>query len=238
MKKAIVIGASSGIGRELAKTLASNGYEVGLMARRVELLKTLQNEIPTKTYFDQLDLLQPMLAIEKVKAMIENMQGLDLIVINSGVGYNNKGLSWEEEKETIEVNVSGFTAIAGMAYNYFLKQGGGHIIGISSVAAIRGSNMAPAYNASKAFMSNYMQGLRQKAFKDHCPIVVTDIQPGYVDTDMIKGSKAFWVASAHEAAQQIYDAIKANKKQAYITKRWRLFGWLMKTLPDCIYFRF
>jgi short-subunit dehydrogenase len=237
MKKAIVLGASSGIGRDLAIVLAEDGYEVGLMARRLEMLKSLQQAIPTTTYIDYFDISHPAEAIEKVEEMTQNMGSVDLIVINAGIGFLNPQLDWSKEQQTLDVNVYGFCSLAGFSFKYFSKQGHGHLVGISSIAALRGGDQAPAYNASKAFMSSYLEGLRKKAFKERASITVTDIQPGYVDTVMAQGDKKFWVAPPRTAAEQIYSAIKAKKNQAYITRRWRLIGWLLKWMPDWLYLR-
>ncbi|OJU81627.1 MAG: oxidoreductase [Chlamydia sp. 32-24] len=237
MKKAIIIGASSGIGKELAITLAKNGYEVGLMARRIELLEVLKNEIPTKTHVGHIDLSKVPEAIEKIKNMIQAMQGVDLVVINSGTGFLNPELDWSKEQQTLDVNVYGFCAIAGEVYKFFAKEGQGHVVGISSIGALRGNPIAPAYNASKAFMSNYLEGLRKKAFQEKFPIVVSDIKPGFVDTEMAKGEGKFWVATPQKAAEQIYSAIHKQKQHAYITHRWRLISWILKLMPNWLYQR-
>lgn len=237
MKKAIVIGASSGIGKELALILSQNDYEVGLMARRVELLKALQHSFPGKTYVDYLDISQATNAIGKLQHMIQEMGEVDLVIINSGIGFLNSELDWEKEKQTIDVNVSGFCALAGATFNYFSKRGQGHLVGISSIGALRGSNIAPAYNASKAFMSNYLEGLRKKAFKDKTQIAITDIKPGFVDTAMAKGEGKFWVEPPIKAARQIHSVIQRRKSHAFITKRWSIIGWTLKFLPNWIYNR-
>jgi short-subunit dehydrogenase len=153
-------------------------------------------------------------------------------VISAGTGFLNPNLSWELEKQTIDVNVSGFTALADAAMQYFMQSGRGHLVGISSLAALRGNRLAPAYNASKAFMSIYLQGLRYKVAGLGLPITITDIQPGFVDTAMAQSPSLFWVASTEKAANQIYTAIHRKRKQATITKRWRLFAWILKLAPD------
>lgn len=237
MKKAIIIGASSGIGKELAIVLAKNDYEVGLMARRIELLEVLKNEIPSKTHVGHIDLSKVSEAIEKFKNMIQTMQGIDLVVINSGIGFLNPELDWSKEQQTLDVNVYGFCALAGEVYKFFAKQRQGHVVGISSIGALRGNPIAPAYNASKAFMSNYLEGLRKKAFQEKLSIVVTDIKPGFVDTDMAKGEGKFWVATPQKAAEQIYSVINKQKQHAYITHRWRLIGWALKLMPSWLYQR-
>ncbi|MEO6673622.1 MAG: SDR family NAD(P)-dependent oxidoreductase, partial [Ginsengibacter sp.] len=134
-----------------------------------------------------------------------------------------------------EVNVNGAAEIISYAFNYFINQGFGHIACISSVASIKGNAYAPAYSASKAWQSNYMEGLYFKAKKLKSNIAVTDIQPGFVDTAMAKGNRKFWVATPQKAAQQIYTAILNKKKVVYVTKRWWWFATLLKCIPDCIY---
>jgi len=127
--------------------------------------------------------------------------------------------------------------MANVATKHFLEQRAGHLVGISSIAALRGSGGAPAYNASKAFVSNYLEGLRQKFFHLKLPIVVTNVKPGFVDTAMAQGEGLFWVAPPEKAARQIYKIIKARRTHAYVTKRWRLIGLLLKLMPNYIYNR-
>jgi short-subunit dehydrogenase len=235
MKKAIVIGASSGIGRELALILSRNGYTVGATGRRTDLLESLQSQLPSSSLVREMDVSNPSEAIDIFKAIISALNGVDLVIVSAGTGFLDPDLSWSKDMQTIDVNVTGFTAIANTAYHQFSQQGFGHLVGISSLAAIRGGGDAPAYNASKAFVSSYLQGLRQKIAKLGTPICVTDIRPGFVDTAMAQGEGLFWVQSPQKAARQIYKAIQKKRKVAYITKRWRLVAWIMKVLPDVIY---
>ena len=235
--KAIVMGASSGMGKELARILSRNHYIVGLAARRRNLLEELQKELPGPSYIKQIDVRRFADAANDFRELIAAMGGVDLVIISSGYGDYNPQLKWEIEKETIDVNVSGFTLIADIAFQYFLEKGSGQLAGISSVAALRGNRSDPAYSASKAYVSNYLEGLRQKAVRAHRPIVITDIKPGFVRTPMSKGGRLFWQATAAEAAAQIFAAIRRRKKIAYITRRWRLIAWLMKIAPDWLYNR-
>lgn len=237
MKKAIIVGASSGIGRALAKIIAADGYTVGLAARRLPLLLELQKEIGGQTFVKQIDVSNPAEAMSRLSELIQEMGGVDLIVISAGTGFINPDLEWDKEDQTIAVNVSGFAALANVAMHHFLQRGTGHLVNISSLAAIRGNGTAPAYNASKAFESNYMGGLRQKIIKLSLPVTLTDIQPGFVDTAMAQGEGLFWIAPLEKAAKQIYQAIKAKKKRVYVTKRWRLIAWFFKFIPDFIYDR-
>jgi len=237
MKKAIVIGATSGIGRELSKIYSSNGYKVGITGRRENLLQELKNEKPESYFIKSFDISQPGTNVKNLDKLVSELGGLDLIIINSGTGNNNDELDFKIEKETIDTNVLGVTEICGWTFNYFRKQGYGQMAVVSSIAGMRGGRFAPAYSASKAFLMNYAEGLRQKAKHLKLPIYVTDIRPGFVDTPMAKSDKKFWVATPQKAALQIYSALKKKKKIAYITKRWLIFAYITRLLPKWIFDR-
>jgi short-subunit dehydrogenase len=236
-KRAIVIGASSGIGRALALRLAREGYDVGLTARRLPLLLELQAEIGPRAFVKPMDVSDAASAMARLDELIAEMGGADLVVVNAGTGHTNPDLAWEPEQETIGVNVTGFAAMVNVAYRHFVGRGAGHLVSISSVAALRGSGFAPAYNASKAFVSTYMDGLRHKLARLGAPVAITDIQPGFVRTAMAQGPNVFWAASPEEAAEQIWQAIRRRRKRAVITRRWRPIAWLMRVVPDAVYHR-
>jgi short-subunit dehydrogenase len=228
VRKAIVIGTSSGIGRALVKVLAANGYELGVAGRRVELMEELRREIGTPTHLKAMDLSRPAEARQLLADLIEEMGDVELIVVNSGVGHTDP--PWEIELQIIQVNVTGFAAVANRAMAYFIERGSGHLVGISSIAALRG--LRAAYSASKSFDATYLEGLRLKADKLGLDIQVTDVKPGFVDTEMTAGREGlFWVATPEEAARQIFTAIRKKKRHVYVTRRWRLMGWLMRVLP-------
>lgn len=237
MKKAIVIGASSGIGKGLALLFADNNYKVGITGRREELLETLRLERPDSFLVKVLDVTNTNDSIEKIEALTAELGGLDLLIISSGTGDINANLDLEIEKRTIDTNVSGFTAIADWAFNYFERQKHGHLVAISSIGGIRGSRQAPAYNATKAYQMNYLEGLRQKAKSLKSPVFVTDIRPGLVDTAMAKGEGLFWLMPVDKTAKQIYKAIARKRKVVYVTKRWTLMALILKILPRFIYDR-
>ena len=237
MKSAIIIGASSGIGRALAVTLSLEGYRVGVVARRTELLAQLQAELTGPCVIKTVDVSRPELAMPLVRELIDELRDVELFIVNAGVGFENAALTWEPERDTIAVNVLGFAAMVNVAVAHLEARGSGHLVGISSIAALRGTGGAPAYAASKAFVSNYLQGVRYRFNKRKLPIAVTDVQPGFVDTAMAKGHRMFWVASPQTAARQIVAAIRGRKTHVYVTRRWRLIAWLMQVLPDAVYSR-
>ncbi len=232
--KAIVVGSSTGIGRALAKKLSEEGFIVGLTGRSMERLLELQKELPGQSHVRQLDLRDLRQALHELSNLIMAMQGLDLLVINAGVLFYNQDFIWASEEETIKVNVTGFAGIANLAVQYFLQQSAGCLVGISSIASLRGSGRSPAYNASKSFMSNYMEGLRQKLAAT--PIRVIDIRPGFIDTDMIRGRKGLvGVASPEKAAADILNAIRRNKRIAYVPSWWGIIAWIWKRIPEWLY---
>ena len=235
MKKAIVVGATSGIGKALAQQLVRNGYNVGITGRRLDFLSALKQESSTAYFIESFDVADTIRTSEKLEALVSTLGGLDLLIISAGTGDINNTLNYEVEKKTIETNVVGFTAVADWAFNYFEKQKSGHLVGISSVGGLRGSHVAPAYNASKAYQINYLEGLRKKAKKLKLPIRVTDIRPGLVDTKMAKGEGLFWVMPLEETVGQIYKAIEAKCSVAYVTRRWKLVAALLKWMPRWFY---
>jgi short-subunit dehydrogenase len=237
MKKAIIIGATSGIGEGLAKILTKNNYKVGITGRRTELLEALKAQKPNDYFISSFDISNTQIIDEKLKTLVSKLGGLDLLVLSSGTGDLNETLDFSIEKQTIDTNIVGFTSIADWTFNYFEKQQSGHLVVISSIGGIRGSSQAPSYNASKAYQINYTEGLRQKAAKLKMKIVVTDIRPGFVDTAMAKGEGQFWVASVNKASEQIFKAIQKKKKVVFVTKRWRLIATILKRIPRSIYDR-
>jgi len=238
MKKAIIIGATSGIGKALAQLLADNNYKVGITGRRTALLEEIKIQNPEVFEIFTLDVTDTAHGITKLENLVEKLGGMDLLIFSSGTGDINNNLDFIIEKKSIETNVSGFTLIVGWAFNFFEKQKHGHMVGISSIAGLRGSRHCPAYNATKAYQINYLEALRQKATSLKLPVYVTDIRPGFVDTDMAKGDGLFWVTPVQKAARQIFNAIKKKKKTVYVSKRWCLIAYLLKCLPDNIYKRF
>ena len=236
MNRAIIIGATSGIGKELAMLLVRDGFKVGITGRREILLNELHSLYPDQFTKKSFDISSADNSIE-LSGLVRQLGGLDLLILSSGTGDLNEELDFEIERKTIDTNVIGFTEIIDWSYQYFQEQKYGHIVAISSIAGIKGGRKAPSYNATKAYQINYLEGIRQKAHKQKLSIYVTDIRPGFVDTDMAKGEGKFWVASKGKAAQQIYSLIKRKKPVGYITKRWKIFALMLKILPTWIHKR-
>jgi short-subunit dehydrogenase len=235
MQKILIIGATSGIGRELSRLYAAAGHLVGATGRRQEMLESLQLEYPDHIVTACYDAAGDQAAAH-IAALVKRLGGLDLLIYNAGWGDLAEKLDWAIDKETVDVNVNGFLAAIHFGWEYFTAQGHGHLATISSIAGNRGNRYSPAYSASKAFQSIYFEGLYIKARKMKIPLYVTDIQPGFVDTKMAKGPR-FWVAPVDKAARQIVRAIKKKRRRAYITRRWWVVAKIFKWIPAWIYHR-
>jgi short-subunit dehydrogenase len=235
-KKAIVVGATSGIGRELAILLAADGYKVGITGRRLQMLEELHARQPDSYIISAFDVTATAKIPQLLDDLVTKLGGLDLLILSAGTGKVNPSLDPGIERHTNEVNVAGFTAVINWAMAYFEKQGSGHFASISSIAGIRGSRHAPAYGASKAYQISYLEGMRQRMFHLKKRVTITDVQPGFVDTAMAS-SDAFWMAPVNKAAKQILKAIYAKRNVVYITKRWRLIAYALKLLPGFLYKR-
>lgn len=231
MKKCIIIGASSGIGQALTELLLQDDFMIGITGRREMLLDAIKEKNPNRVFVKRMDV-QDLSSIEvSCKELVNQMGGLDLMIISAGIGEENRALNFEIENDVIKTNIQGFTCLADWAMRYFKEQGYGHLVNISSIAGIRGNGIAPSYNATKAYQINYLEGLRINAKDFGSSITVTDVRPGFVDTAMAKGDGLFWVAPVKKAAKQIYRAIKKKESVVYVSKRWRLIGALLKLIP-------
>ena len=234
MGKAIIIGATSGIGKSLAEILLGEDYLVGVTGRRENLFQSIQTQELSSLVFRKMDV-RDLSTIESIcNELVSQMGGLDLLIISAGIGEQNKNLNFDVENSVIKTNIQGFTCVADWAMRYFKEQGYGHLVNISSIAGIRGNGIAPSYNATKAYQINYLEGLRINVKEYGSSITVTDVRPGFVDTAMVKGEGLFWMAPVQKAAEQIVEAIKQKKQVVYITKRWWLIGLLLRIIPFSI----
>jgi len=232
MKNAIVFGATSGIGKSLTEILVNDGYQVAITGRRLALLVALKNKFPNQILVKQNDI-QDVRDVEKIfHEIVAEFETIDLVIQSSGVGFINPKLEWNHEEQSINTNVLGVTKLYTLAYILFKNQQFGHLVGISSIASLRGNRAAPVYFASKAYQKAYLESLyiKTKSIKSK-KVFITDIRPGFVDTAMALGDGIFWLVPLEKAVKQIHTAIKKKKRVAYISKRWRLIAWLLKIAP-------
>ena len=231
-KRAIVIGASSGIGREVALQLMQQGWALGVAARRADLLESI-GAVAT----EQIDVTQDD-AAEKLRNLIEKMGGMDLFFYASGIGKQNRDLHEDIELATMQTNALGFTRMIGEAYRYFAERGEGHIAAITSIAGTKGLGPAPAYSATKAMQNTYLQALEQQANARGLRIRFTDIRPGFVDTALLSGDFHYpMMLKPEKVAREIVCAINAKKHIRVIDWRYRLLTACWRMIPNCIWRR-
>jgi short-subunit dehydrogenase len=237
MQKIIIIGATSGIGREMARIYAGKGHLVGATGRRQELLYSLRLEYPNHIITECFDVTARD-TTDHLKSLVRKLGGLDLLIYSAGWTDLSDALDWTIDKATVDVNVNGFLETIHFGWKLFLDQGHGHLVTLSSIASIRGNRYSSAYSASKAFQSTYFEGLHIKTKRLNLPLHLTDVQPGFVATKMAKGpGRMFWVASPDKAARQIITAIDKKKWRVYVTRRWWIIAKIARWLPAWIYHR-
>lgn len=231
MKYVIIMGASSGIGLELAKLYIKAGHRVGLAARRQERLEELRALAPERVEVARIDL-ERADALELLDDLSERLGGLDLYIHSSGIGWQNVALEASREEQTAEVNVLGFTRCIAHVFARFAERGVGHIVAISSIAGTRGLGSAPAYSSSKAYQACYLQALRQLcAIRKLHGVRITDIRPGFVDTALLSGSKFPLLMSPESVAVGIKEAIERGKSLRIIDWRYRVLVGLWRLIP-------
>jgi short-subunit dehydrogenase len=239
-KRAIIVGASSGIGAACAKRLAKEGYQVALVARRKEKLqdlsKTLTNGSGAKVFAYPFD----VNSFEKTPSffdeIVTELGGLDLIIYASGVMPEVKAdeYSFQKDREMIHTNLLGAMAWFNEAAQFFSRIKKGTIVGISSVAGDRGRKGNPAYCTSKAALNTYLESLRNRL--DGHSVHVLTIKPGFVDTDMTRGKPGlFGVITAEEAARQILRAVEKKKNTVYVPRFWRYLMTVIRSIPSMIF---
>lgn len=225
-KRAIVIGASSGIGREVALLLKEQGWTLGVAARRVELLQDLGAQAA-----ERIDVTSDE-ATAALSRLISSTGGMDLFFYASGIGKQNRELSEDIELATMATNAVGFTRMVGAAYRYFAQQGSGHIAAITSIAGTKGLGPAPSYSATKAMQNVYLQALEQQARSRHLDIHFTDIRPGFVDTALLSGDFRYpMMLRPERVASQIVKAINHRSHIRVIDWRYRLLTALWRRVP-------
>lgn len=231
-KKAIVVGASSGIGLEVAKLLVGAGWTVGVGARRVERMQQIG-----AVAVEQIDVTESN-ATAPLQQLINKTGGMNLFFYASGIGKQNRELHEDIELATMQTNGLGFTRMIGAAYRYFALQGNGHIAAITSIAGTKGLGPAPAYSATKAMQATYLQALEQQANKRGLDIRITDIRPGFVDTALLSGDVRYpMMLRPERVAKEIVAAINRQSHVRIIDWKYRILTAFWRRVPRFVWRR-
>lgn len=243
MKKAIIVGASSGIGFEVARQLLSEGWKIGIAARREELLMQLKSEAPERVEVMTIDITKAD-AEERLMSLIERLGGMHLYVHVSGIGKQNRTLEPGIELQTVETNAVGFTRMIGAAYRYFANLPSltgeesveRHIAAISSIAGTKGLGPAPSYSATKALQATYLEALEQQAHQRGLSIKITDIRPGFVDTALLNDNFPYpMLMRPEKVAREIVRSINKKRSVRIIDWRYRILTAFWRLIPRCLW---
>jgi short-subunit dehydrogenase len=243
-QRAIVIGASSGIGAALVRELAHSGYRVAAVARREAKLQELSDSVNTAVSPNAVSIYSHSVTnTDEIPSLfqtiVQELGGLDLIIYAAGVqpSVTVDEYNFEKDRKMVEVNLLGGIAWLNQAAHRFERAGKGSIVGIGSIAGDRGRVGSPVYNTSKAGFATYLESLRNRLTRHG--VTVTTIKPGYVDTVLLRenASNPFWVISPQDAAAQIHKAVQRRKQTVYVPARWGLVGLILHHIPSIIFRR-
>ena len=233
------MGATSGIGLEVARVLASKGWGIGIAGRRQERLNEIQRNTPGIIATECIDVTSND-APERLLRLIQKTGGIDLYFHSSGIGYQNTELDMERELATVETNAVGMTRMVGAAFHYF-EQHPEHktqIAVISSIARTKGLGAAPAYSSTKRYTSHYLECLTQLCHIRHINhISLHDIRPGFVRTPLIDGSSYPLQMDATQVARQIVRGLERQQAVITIDWRYRLLVALWHLIPRWLWVR-
>lgn len=232
---AVVVGASSGIGFEVAELLIADGWTICIAARRRDLLLKLKALCPDRVEVVQLDVTSDSSA-DALSEILRRHGHIDLFFYLSGIGKQNLSLQSDIEMDTVVTNALGFTRMVGVAYRFMADHGGGHIAAVSSIAGTRGLGASPAYSATKAFQNCYLQALEQQARTRRLNISFTDIRPGFVDTPLLSSSSRYpLMMSSAYAARLMLKAVYRRRHVVVIDWRWRMVVTLWRMIPSWLW---
>ena len=243
MKTGIIIGATSGIGREVATRLVKEEWKVGITGRRTEALEAFRNEYGAdKVCIATMDVTRDD-SVAVLDLLLEQTGAPDLFFYVSGIGFQNRELEEEIEMRTVQTNCEGMVRMVDHFFNYvrthhYSKNHKAHIAVITSVAGIDGLGTAPAYSATKKMQSTYLTALSQLSRMDKIPVCFTDIRPGFVATDILNPNKHYpMLMSKEKATDHVMKALHKKKRVYTFDWRFRLVVGIWKMIPRFVWER-
>lgn len=242
LKRALVTGASSGLGRSLAAWLAARGVTVVAAARRRAKLDELRHEAArTGGVIEplELDVADVAAVRERLLELDGRDGGLDLVVANAGAGELTpaRKLDWEACERILRVNVLGAAATLTAALPGMLARNRGHLVAIASIAAVRGLPNNAAYGASKAFLRTFTESLRVDL--SGTGVKTTCVFPGFVKSEMTAPNKFAmpFLLETDDAAARIGRAIFAQRAELWFPWQMALLARPLRLLPAGLYVR-
>ena len=236
MKRAVIMGATSGIGNEVSRILAARGWKVGIAGRREDILKSMCEEAPGSFVYEVIDVTDPA-APECLERLIGKLGGMDLYLHSSGYGRMNPGPDEQLDAVTVRTNVTGFVLLVNRAFRYFRERQHGHIAAITSVAGTRGLGLNASYSASKRFQMTYLGGLAQLSNNNKYNIVFTDIRPGFVKTPFLHMSSYPMLMESAYASRIMVKGLLKGKRVVIIDWRYRILILVWHLIPRALWER-
>ena len=238
--KAIIVGATSGIGRAVAEQLTAAGWQVGIAGRRIGVLQEMQSRNINIIATQEIDVTNDN-AVDGLDTLIGKMGGkIDLFLHSSGIGYQNIELEAEKELATVTTNALGMTRMVIAMFDYYAKhpEQKGQIAVISSIAGTKGLGAAPAYSATKRYVNHYLECLTQLAhIRGMRNVTITDIRPGFVRTPLIEGGTYPMQMNVDDAARKIISGVLAGKSIVTVDWKYRILVAFWRLIPRWIWVR-
>ena len=240
-RRGIIIGASDGLGAELARKLAQEGYTLALLARTKDKLDALCTELNGKEQLARAyvhDVAEYSKVPDLLRKIVADLGGLDLVVFVAGVNYPPGGIdkfNFENDRKMIEVNLIGAMTWLHPISEMFQSAKAGQIVGIASVAGDRGRVGNPGYNTSKAGLATYLEALRNRLTR-HGVNVLT-VKPGFLKTEMLKAAQGAtpFAIEPEKAAADILKAMQKRKQLIYTASIWRWVMLAIQHTPSFIF---
>lgn len=239
MKRIVIMGATSGIGLEVAQKLVLKGHKVGVAGRKVKVLQKLKELYPDNIEWEEIDITKSD-APNHLESLIKKLGGMDTYFHVSGVFYNNPDLKLEDEITTIETNAVGFARMTSTAYKYFREtRRAGHIAAITSVAGTRGMGPIASYSSTKKFGQTYLEALQQLAHLQKLNIKFTDVRPGWIRTPLMDPDQEYPLTMKLSYAGPLIIKTLNNKKTAnYVDWKWEILMRICQLIPRYLWVRF
>ena len=235
----LITGASSGLGREMARMFAAKGRNLALCARRTDRLDDLKTELQEaypgiKVFVRPLDVNDHDQVFAVFRQFADDLGHLDRVIVNAGMG---KGASlgtgyFHANKQTAVTNFVSAIAQCEAALELFRAQNHGHLVTISSVSAVRGFRRAmTVYAATKAAVTSLSEGLRVDLM--NTPIKVTTIHPGFIRSEINEGvEKVPFMVDTETGTRAIVDAIEKEGANPFVPSwPWVLMRYIMRIAP-------
>jgi NAD(P)-dependent dehydrogenase (short-subunit alcohol dehydrogenase family) len=234
--RAIVVGASSGMGAALVRELARRGYRVAALARRGEALEALAAECGPERVLPRAHDVHDVGAVPALfEELVRALGGLDLVVYAAGImpKVRPDGYDTSVDADILAVNAVGAIAWCNPAAEYFQSRRSGVIVGIGSVAGDRGRRPQPVYGASKAALEHYLEALRNRL--SDFGVRVCTILPGYVATPMTADLDLKGAISAEAAARTIVGYARRGSGTRYVPLRWAAIMLVVRSIPSFLF---